>query len=435
MTVRIPARQVPELASADVVVVGGGPAGLGATLGAARAGARVVCLERQGFLGGNLTAASVGTICGLYVATGSGFEPVAGGVVEELTGELARQGAGFGPVPFRQTAVFLYVPWAVKRLAEQRCAAEGVTLLLHCLVGDVVVTDGMIEAVIVATKRGPMAVRAATYVDCTGDADVAAFAGAPTVTGPGAGRQAASMQFVMQHVDVDAMIGAYGRLSELIATHGAHLPRDAGALLPTGRPGEVIVAMTRVLGPSGAPPDVTDPREATFGELEGRRQAEEVAAFLRAHMPGFADAFLADTAAVLGVRESRRIVGRHVLSGAEVTAGTRFRDAVAANAWPLEYHTRGRSTEYRFLPPGVTYDIPYRALLPLGVRNLLVAGRCCSADRDALASVRVIAPAMALGQAAGVAAALAARTGGDVGALAVGEVQDMLRAQGARLPP
>lgn len=434
---RHPAGAPGELAAADVVVVGGGPAGLGAALGAARAGARVVCLERHGFCGGNLTAASIGTICGLYLPTGRGFDRIHGGVADELADELAAAGAGLGPVPFKQTAVFLYVPWVAKRLADALLTTtEGITLLLHSLVADVVATGGVLDAVVVATKRGPMVVRGRVFVDCSGDADVAAFSGAPTVIGEPTERQAASMQFVMQHVDVPAALGALGRLGDLIEAHGGHLSRDAGAFLPTGRPGEVIVAMTRVRLPDGSPPDVTDPRQATAGELEGRRRAEEAAEFLRAHVPGFAEAFLADTAPALGVRESRRVVGRHVLSGAEVDAGATFPDAVARGAWPREYHTRGRSTDYHFLAPGVTYDVPYRCLVPRrGPSNLLVAGRCLSADADALASVRVVAPCLALGQAAGVAAALAARGDGDVAAVEPAAIRSTLRAQGARLPP
>src|SRR5207245_3451078 len=146
----------------------------------------------------------------------------------------------------------------------------------------------------------------------------------------------------MQHVDVSALFaGGPNALTEAIAAHGDHLSRDAGALLPTFRPGEVIAAMTRVRCPQGEPLDVTDLAQATYGELEGRRLAEEAAAFLVEHVPGFADAFLADTAPTLGVRETRRAVGRYVLTGADVAGLARFDDAVAAGAWPQEYHVSG----------------------------------------------------------------------------------------------
>jgi hypothetical protein len=206
-------------------------------------------------------------------------------------------------------------------------------------------------------------------------------------------------------------MGALGGLRTAIAEHGAHLSRDGGALLPTGRPGEYVGAMTRVRNVDGGPLDPTDPADLTFGELEGRRLAEEAAAFVVEHVDGFEDAFLADTAPALGVREGRRAVGDFVLRGEDVQRLARFDDAVGAGAWPQEYHVTGRGTEYVHLPDGGYYQLPYRALRPAGLANVWVAGRCISADHDALASTRVMAPSLVLGQAAGTAAFLHAREG------------------------
>jgi hypothetical protein len=259
------------------------------------------------------------------------------------------------------------------------------------------------------------------------------------------------MQFVMQHVDVDAAMAAgLDRLAAAIAEHGSHLSRDGGAVIPTFRPGEVLGAMIR-LTRDGDPLDGTDLFDLTYGELEGRRRAEEAAAFLQAHMPGFEGAFLADTATQQGVRETRHILGRYTLSGDDVTAATRFDDAVALGAWPQEYHVVGRGTDYRFLDDGAAYQIPYRCLLPAaagpapgprseagaapgsGPGNLLVAGRCISADHDALATCRVMAPCMALGEAAGTAAAMAVRSEVRLAALDTDELRGDLLARGAIL--
>lgn len=430
---RVPEREAPLLADVDVMVAGGGPAGLGAAVAAAREGARVVLCERYGFLGGNLTVAAVGTVCGLYRTDGPGdFSPVVGGLAREVVDRLAEVGAGFGPVPFKETAVFVYTPWAAKRLADDLVIAEeNLDVLLHSFVSDVIAGSDGIEAVVVATKRGPQAVRARVFVDCTGDADLAAYTGLPTTTGPPGARQHASMQFTMQNVDVDAAVAAMPGFPALVAEHGAHLTRDSGAVIPTLRPGEVTGAMTRIANPDGSPIDSTDVRQATGGEIEGRRRAVEAAEFLREWMPGFAGAFLSDTATALGVRETRRIEGRYVLTGDDVERGARFPDGVAAGAWPREYHVRGRGTEYRFLAPGVHYEVPYRSLQPSGVPNLLAAGRCVSADHDALASLRVMGPSFAMGEAAGVAAAHAARDRVPVADVDVEGLRGALRARGA----
>src|SRR5438270_2903770 len=345
--VEVRAHNAEVVADVDGGVAGGGPAGLGAALAAARHGARVCLLERYGFLGGNFTVASVGTICGLYVAQDESWAYVTQGIAEEVAEALKGAGAANGPIPFKGTAVLLYVPWAAKRLFDRLVGdEENITLFLPALVSDVVVDGDRLEAVVVATKRGPQAVRARAFVDATGDADLVVHAGLPWTIGDPGQRQFASMQFFLQHVDMSAALAAGpDALNHAIAAHGDHLSRDGGALLPTFRPGEVIGAMTRVRGPDGGPLDVTDLAEATYGELEGRRLAEEAASFVQEHVPGFADAFLADTAPALGVRETRRAVGRYVLRGEEVAGLARFDDAVAAGAWPQEYPDRGRSTE------------------------------------------------------------------------------------------
>lgn len=451
-TVALPGRNAEVILDVDVVVCGAGPAGLAAALAASRTGASVALLERYGFLGGNFTVAAVGTMCGLYVRTAPGaFDHVTGGLGRAFAEALAERGAAIGPYPFKDTAVLLYVPWAAKRLADHLVTegpeSDRITLLLHALLSDVVLDPegGAVRGVVLATKQGPKAVLGKVVVDATGDADVAFAAGVPTEMGAPGERQFGSMQFFMEHVDVDAAMAAgLGRLSDEIAEHGSHLTRDGGAVIPTFRPGEVIGAMIR-LGRDGRPLDATDVFDLTYGELEGRRRAEEAFEFLRERMPGFEAAFLADTATQQGVRETRHIVGEITLTGDDVRSQRSFDDAVAAAAWPQEYHVHDRSTEYVFLPDAASYQIPYRSLVPRRSTggaavppNLLVAGRCISADHHALASCRVMAPCMAMGEAAGTAAAMTALDGEkssarDVAEVDVSTLRDALRAAGAVL--
>lgn len=412
--VNVPQREADVLYTADVVVCGGGSAGLGAALAAARDGASVVLLERWPFFGGNATAGSLGSICGLFT-TGGDPEYLSGGIAREWATELLDSGSALGPIPYRQTAVVTYAPWGYKRLADRKLRAEpNLTPLLHAVISDVVRAGDEIEAVVLATKRGPRAVRGRVFVDATGDADVAFHAGCPTQMGEPGRLQYPSMQFFVQGVDLEAAMAAgldklTEKMREAISSGAYGLTRSGGATIPTGRPGETVGAMTRIARPDGTPPDGTDPVELTAAEMDGRDVVEEAFRFLRAEMPGFGEAFLQDTATTIGIRETRHVTGEHAVDFEEASSCTKHADGIAASAWPFEFHTEGTDTRWELLPSGDWFEIPYRSLVPRGVSNLLVAGRCISATHEALASCRVTGVCMAIGEAAGVAAARCAR--------------------------
>jgi hypothetical protein len=240
--------------------------------------------------------------------------------------------------------------------------------------------------------------------------------------------------FYMQHVDLAAALPALFDLNDLLERHfeSAGLPRRTGNVIPTGRPGEVLVAMSRV-SIGGRPVDGADTHDLTAGEMLGRAQADRCAAFLREHMPGFDDAFLSDTAPRLGIRETWRIDGAYALTEDDVLGGRRFADGIGQGAWPFELHVDGGRTEWRFLDDGLWYDVPYRCLVPGRVRNVLVAGRCISATREAFASVRVIGQCMAEGQAAALAVAEALPSGTALPMIDVGAVRARLVALGVPL--
>jgi hypothetical protein len=287
-------------------------------------------------------------------------------------------------------------------------------------------------AVTVATPSGPIALRARTFVDASGDAVLAQSAGAPVERGESL--QYPSMMFYMQHVDLEQALPSIFGLSELLDARYASdgLPRRSGNVIPTGRPGEVLVAMSRV-AVEGRAVDGADTRELGLGEMLGREQADRCGEFLRANVPGFANAFVSDAAPRLGVRETRRIVGRHRLTEDDVLGGRRFDDGICRAAWPVELHVDDGRTEWRFLDDGVWYAVPFRSLLPVGVANLVVVGRCLAASREAFASARVIGPCMAEGQAAATAALVARDDGVAVADVDAGALRHRLTAQGVLL--
>ena len=386
-------------------MVGGGSAGCAAAVTAARLGLRTVLLEEMPFLGGMSTGASVGTYCGFFLRERDGsLAPLVGGFPLELADELRARRHAYGPIPFRDSAALPYVPWGVKLLLEERAAAEPrLSLWLHAKVTHALVEDATLRGVAVHTRGGRVALRARVWVDATGDAELARQAGVATQRGDEI--QYPSTMFTMQHVDLGAALGALRDLPQLLEQHFASegLPRKGGNLIPTGRPGEVLVALSRVAYRERAL-DASDAAELSWGELEGRRQVARLAEFLRRVVPGFADAFVADSAFRLGVRETRRIEGEYQLAEDDVLSLRRFEDAVGRAAWPIERHVAGGETLWHFLEPGTWYTIPYRCLVPRGIDNLLVAGRCLSADPGAFASVRVIGPCMLEGQAVALAA-------------------------------
>ncbi len=429
-TVTLPEERLPVLAEGDLVVIGGGSAGTAAAISAARAGLRTILVDDSPFLGGMSTGGCVGTFCGFYYRERNGdLVRLVGGFAGEVMDRLAARGLCYGPVPCKTTAAVPYVPWGLKTLYDAMARTEAhLTVYLHARFVRALVQDDAVLAVAIATRAGEVALRAPYFLDASGDAALAAAAGATTEKGETL--QYPSMMFYMQHVDLERALPHVFALSDLLEQHfdTAGLPRRSGNIIPTGRAGEVLVAMSRV-AVEGRPIDASDAAELTLGEMLGREQAERCADFLRARVPGFEDAFLSDTAPRLGVRETRRIRGRYALTGEDVLDGRKFEDGICRGAWPIELHVAGGRTDWRFLEDGLWYTVPYRCLVPEGPRNVLVAGRCLSATREGFASVRVIGQCMGEGQAAATAVAIARAR-----ALAVGDVDPgEVRARLARL--
>jgi hypothetical protein len=428
--VTLPEQRVPVIAECDVLVVGGGAAGMAAAIAARRQGADVVLVERYGYLGG---LASGGLIVLLLTLDDGDGHQVIAGLCQELVERLQARDACFFPSkdewgsydealvekyrrwglvwgsgPHRVRYSVAYDPEEFKFVANTWVAETGVRLLYHRWASDVVASPpgplsdkrrggGAISHVVFTSKAGRQAIRASYVIDATGDGDVFAMAGE-------------SYEKEQIHPWLWFRMAGVRDVDEAQSTR-------AGFFFKTVKPGQVLM-------PWGAAErierriDATDPDDLTFAEIECRRMVMAEVDRLRAQVPGFEDSYLTDVALTLGVTESRRLNGAYTLARDDV--GTIFDDTIA---------TTGHWTKY-----GAVYHIPYRSLLPQRVSNLLVAGRCISVDHRVHHATKEIPPAFATGEAAGIAAVLAARGSSGVQDVDVGAVQGALRAAGAWLP-
>jgi FAD dependent oxidoreductase len=440
-----------------VLVVGGGPAGLGAALGAADAGARVILVERYGFLGGNATAALVMPLMSFHTqraaferADGAKLfptdhgpgEPVVAGALARLLRRLIAAGGAITPGPATGYVV-PFDPELLKLCALELLDEAGVQFLFHAFASGVL-ADGSL-GVVFETKSGPIVIQARCVIDCTGDGDVAAAAGASFEVGREADGLVQPMTLMFRMVDFErAGFEAYVRdhpdqwrgvhgLWDLIGRAAAagelDLPREDILFFGTPHAREVSVNSTRVTGVLG-----TDVFDWSYAEWRSRAQLRQIVRFLQRRVPGFERAYCAQSGVHAGVRETRRIRGDYRLTADDVLSARQFDDVIARGSYPVDIHNpRGSGTILQRLPDAAAYDIPLRCLLPAGVENLIVAGRCLSGSHEAHSSYRVMPIAMATGQAAGVCGALASRVEVPPRAVSAAAVQAELIRQGADL--
>lgn len=437
-----PPRRTPLLGEFDVVVLGGGPSGIAAAIAAARGGCRTLLVEAYGFLGGMGTAAGVTNFCGLHANVHGEIRQVVHGVADELLDRLRAIGGLNEPHLLfgGKAAAQAYDNAALKLAADQAVVASGARLLFHALaVGVVMDGPSRIDALLVETKSGRGALRARLFIDCSGDGDLSAHAGVPFEKGrDGDAMMYPSTMFRVNGVDPARAGDAWNRIGALMAqaeARGRRFPRRAPIVRPQKNPVEWRANVTQLANPDGSPVDGTDAWQLSAAELEGRRQIHEFMGFLRESVPGFESAYLLEIAPQVGIRETRRIEGELRLSEDDVLGCASFPDTVGVNGWMVEEHVAG-GVSFRFpdIPRVRGFNhLPWRMLLPRGVDNLLVAGRCASMTHGGQSAARVSGACFVMGQAAGTGAALACQAGLTPRALPVDRLQARLEAAGAWL--
>jgi hypothetical protein len=447
-TIEVPAEALPVIDEADVVVVGGGTAGFVAATAAARAGARTILVERFGYLGGCLTT-TYNTGPGWF-ADSDGHK-IIGGLAWEYVERMRQEGECF-LVGRNEYSPQIWPP-TTKKVALDMIEEAGVNLYFYMWVSDVVMEDGAIQGIVVQSKGGRGVILGKTFVDASGDADLAAYAGAPFEMAPTDELQQVSMDLTACGVD-SARVVAWARenLDKLDKVGGLqfeHQPsgpqpmftftvpnpdtRDENGVqyhvgvMPTVK---LCVYRDAVRLQGNSDIDPLDPKALTAAEVDGLRGALAHLQYLKENIPGFEHAYVV-AQNHLGVRETRRIIGDYMVTIDDLHNQSRFDDVVALNCRALDYHLKGTVFKISFLEGH--HDVPLRALLAQNVDNLVVAGRCVSSDHLAHASMRGSATCMATGHAAGVAAAVAAQGGTTLRGADIGVIQDTLRAQGAIL--
>ena len=400
------ARRTPVLGEYEVVVLGGGPAGIAAAAAAGRAGRRTVLVERYGFLGGAGTAAGLANFCGLHAKVHGEHRQVVRGIADEVLSRLkALNGLAAPHMLFGgKIQAQAYDISAYKIAADELLASSNVKLLFHALA-----VGATADALLIETKSGRRALRGRIFIDCSGDGDLAAWRGAPYEVGDGKGNMLyPSTMYRIGGVDPQKAGNAWESIPRLMEESGRAFPRKKPIVRPQPNPTEWRANLTQIRNPDGSAVSGIDAEQLAYGEIEGRRQVRDTFEFIRSVTPGFERAHIADIAPQIGIRETRRMRGEYMLTEDDVLDCADFDDSIGLNGWPVEEHVAG-SVEFRFQrkPRGFN-QLPFRMLLP-PIENLLVAGRCASMTHGGQSAARVSGACFAMGQAAGTAAHLALR--------------------------
>lgn len=444
-SLREPSRLTPIFGEFDVVVLGGGPAGIMAAASAARSGSRTLLVESYGFLGGMGTAAGVTNFCGLHANVHGTIKQVVHGLADVLLGRMRELGGLNEPHSLfgNKIAAQAYDNAVFKVAADELVLSSGAQVLFHAqAVGVLMNSPSDIKALLVETKSGRQAILGKVFIDCSGDGDLAAHAGAPFEKGKDSAEKENMMypstMFRVHGVDAAKAGDAwnhFGTLMEKAERDGKRFPRKTPIIRPQKNPAEWRANVTQLANADGSPVDGTDARQLSEAEVLGRRQIMEFFSFLRSYAPGFEKSYLLEIAPQVGVRETRRVLGDYQLTEQDVLECASFDDSIGVNGWMIEEHIAGNiNFKWQDIPNCRGFNhLPYRMLLPIGQSNLLVAGRCASMTHGGQSAARVSGACFVMGQAAGTAASMAVAQKITPRKVDIHQLQHALASEGAYL--
>lgn len=431
----------------DVVVVGGGAAGVAASETTARQGLKTLLIEKNGFLGGQAVGGLSGTICGLYLTneewTGkNGPKQIVFGFTEKLRQRLLRNGGLTAPQLYGNTYVDAHDPFVWKYSAEELVIEAGAKILYHTVVTDVKVEDRKIKEIVVNTADGYGLIKANHFIDTSGDAILVAASGGEFRMGQDGVVQNPSLIFMINGVDDEKFWDYFGenticnddfseKIREAEKKFGVNLPRKKIWIFKCPNKGQLYINATSVSKDDGNCLNCIKSEEKTYAEINSRKQALAYFRLLKEYIPGCENSYITVTGSEVGVRQTRSIVAKKTLTNIDVENCTKLDDGIAKSSWPIELH-RGEKPKLFWLQDDY-YEIPFGTMVPTSLDNVLVAGRCIDAEHEALASSRVTAQCFSEGHAAGIAIVLSKNDGIKVCDIDGKDVRKALNEDGAKL--
>ena len=439
-------KRVVENITTDVVVVGGGAAGVAAANTIANQNLKVVLIEKYGFCGGGAVAGLSGTICGMYEASDklqNKPKQAVFGFTDQFAKMLEQKGGLTEPIAYGKTFTRVHDPLVWKETADVFLQNRNITTIYHSVVIKTLVEgNDKIEGVQVWSKQGTFNIKSKITIDASGDADVIAMAGLPNFIGDKGKVQNPTMIFKISGVDIETFTQTYGlnsimpqEVTDLIIKMNKDnrykLPRAKIWLFSTTKPNELLCNCTRIIGEDGRELNSLYYKDFTEAETQGRKQIREYAKFFKENLKGCEKSFVTDTGTQVGIRQTRQVDGVYKLKNSDVINGKKFKDGIARSPWPIELHS-GNKPKVEWLLDDV-YEVPLNCFIPKNGEGIIATGRCLSAEHEAVASARVTAQCFSYGHAVGHAASISIKENMLLRDIKGENVREILNKEGARL--